>query len=803
MTRVLAILGIAFGFLALGGSERSSMEVVGDGRTEVVVALASPPLGLALGSGERIAREQRAFRRELAASLPEARVRWRYRLVANGYAVDLPASQVPRLRRLDGVRDIFSAEGYGPQLDRSPTQVGAPSLWGPSLATAGQGVKIGIIDTGVDQTHPFFDPTGYELPPGFPRGQTRFTNAKVIVARAFPPPGTTSPLARLAVDPQQSDHGTHVAGIAAGNPRTEATGGRTVSGVAPRAYVGNYKALVRTDVGLSPNGNAPELVAAIEAAVRDGMDVLNLSIGEPEIEPTRDVVALALDAAAAAGVVPVVAAGNDYNDVGAGSVSSPANAVRAITVAAVEIGEGSTAGTHAEFSSVGPTTISLRLKPDVSAPGVDILSSVPGGWMRSSGTSMATPHVSGAAALLLQRHPTWTVEQVKSALVQSARQVRNEEGSPLAPTFQGGGVIALTRADRPLLFAEPSALSFGLLPRGSGGRGSITLTDAGDGAGTWQVSQVRTASAGGATLVVPPSVEVPGALDWEVTVPAAGREGDVSGFVELRRGSELRRVPFWGRVTVPALARHRVLPLDRTGVHRGTTEGRPALVTRYRYPENPRGVGVTTVLRGPETVYRVRLRRPVANFGVVITRRPRGSRVEPRIVAGLDENRITGYAGLPFSSNPYVGGPFGFRSPQPVVAALSPAPGEYAVVFDSAQRAGAGGFTFRYWVNDVTPPRLRLRTRAVARAADAVLVSATDAGSGVHPGSLAATIDGRRARATYARGVVRVGLSGLRAGNHRLLLRVSDYQETKNTENVARILANTRTLAVTFRIRGR
>jgi hypothetical protein len=315
------------------------------------------------------------------------------------------------------------------------------------------------------------------------------------------------------------------------------------------------------------------------------------------------------------------------------------------------------------------------------------------------------------------------------------------------------------------------------------------------------VTQVRTSSAGSTALVAPSTVDVPGALPWEVTVPASAPEGELSGFFELRRGTDVRRVPFWGRVAVAALARHRVLPLTRTGVHRGTTRGRPSLVTRYRYPEDPRGVGVTTVLRGPETVYRIRLARRVANVGVVITGQARGSRVEPRLVTGLDENRVTGYAGLPFSSNPYVGGPFGFRAPLPVVAALSPVPGEYAVVFDSATRAGAGAFTFRYWVNDVTPPKLRLRTRVVARGARLVLVSATDTGSGVHPGSVAATVDGRTARTTYAGGTVRVRLPSLRPGAHRLVLRVSDYQETKNTENVARILANTRTLATSFRVR--
>ena len=156
-------------------------------------------------------------------------MRWRYRLVANGFAVDLPRSQVSRLRGISGVREVFASTSYGPQLDRSPGQIGAQTLWGSNLATAGQGVKIGIIDTGVDERHTFFDPTGYTMPAGFPRGQTEYTSAKVIVARAFAPPGAPA-LAREAFDPDESSHGTHVAGIAAGNHDTEAAGARTVSG---------------------------------------------------------------------------------------------------------------------------------------------------------------------------------------------------------------------------------------------------------------------------------------------------------------------------------------------------------------------------------------------------------------------------------------------------------------------------------------------------------------------------------------------------------------------------------------------
>ena len=206
---------------------------------------------------------------------------------------------------------------------------------------------------------------------------------------------------------------------------------------------------------------------------------------------------------------------------------------------------------------------------------------------------------------------------------------------------------------------------------------------------------------------------------------------------------------------------------------------------------------MTTVLRGPERVYRLRLTKRVANLGVVITQRGRTSRVEPRVVAGFDENRLTGYAGLPVNHNPYSER---FREPVLAAGALSPAPGEYAVVFDSASRSQAGSFSFRYWVNDVTPPTLRLRTRTVGRGSP-VLVSATDSGAGIYPESVLATLDGDRVDATFRRGVVSVSTAGLESGSHRLRVRISDYQESKNTENVARILPNTRSFTATFRVR--
>jgi subtilisin family serine protease len=795
MTRLTSLLAIGLAWLVVvtGGGELPAAP--GTDSAEVVALLGSRPLALSPGAGKRIADEQRAFLLALEREVPSARVGWRYRLVANGFSLTLPRSDVPRLGRLPGVTEVLPAARYEETLDTTPAQIGAPGLWGAGLDTAGQGVKIGIIDSGVDPEHPFFDPSGYTMPRGFPKGQTRFTTAKVIVARSFPPAGQVDSSARLAFDPEESPHGSHVAGIAAGNAATPADG-RTVSGVAPRAYVGNYRVFVPTRSGLTPNANSPAIVAAIEAAVADGMDVVNFSGGEPEIEPSRDIVARALDAAAAAGVVPVVAAGNDYNDVGAGSVSSPANSSEAIAVAAVEIGGTPARRTHAEFSSVGPTPISLRLKPDVAAPGVGVRSSVPGGWATASGTSMAAPHVAGAAALLVQRHPAWTPSQVKSALVQTGVDGVDDGGRLLRPRFQGGGVVALGRADRPLLFASPTAVSFGLLARGSTASSTVALTDAG-GAGAWNVARVVRAGSVGARLVVPSTVTVPGTLELGAVVTGSATAGDLEGYVELRRGQDVRRIPFWGRVTAAALARHSPLALRSPGLVRGSTVGGRALVSRYRYPESPRGVGVTTVLDGPERVYALRITRKVANVGVVVTSRGPGSGVEPRMVAGLDENRLTGYAALPFNSNPYLDE---FHEPVPAVGALSPLPGDYAIVLDSGGRSGAGTYTFRYWVNDVTPPVLRLRTPSVTAGAS-VRVAAVDAGAGVYPESIVARVDSETARATYRRGVISIPTRGLAPGRHTLSLRVSDYQESKNTENVARILPNTRAITVTFRVR--
>src|SRR3954466_6245407 len=256
-------------------------------------------------------------------------------------AVVIPRSQLARLRAVAGAT-VWPSVTYRATLNRTPQLIGATTIWGPTLATSGNGMKIGIIDDGLDQKHVFFAPGSFASPAGFPKGNTAFTTPKVIVARAFAPASTKWKYARTPFDPEESEHATNVAGIAAGDHDTLATlpSSRVrVSGIAPAAYLGNYKVLTvpTSDFGL--DGNSPEIAKGIEEAVKDGMDVINLSLGEPEIEPTRDIVVAALDNAADAGVVPVIAAGNDFGDAGRGSIGSPGTAPKAITVAASTEGD--------------------------------------------------------------------------------------------------------------------------------------------------------------------------------------------------------------------------------------------------------------------------------------------------------------------------------------------------------------------------------------------------------------------------------------------------------------------------------
>ena len=795
--------------------------------TEVVVTLSSPSLTnayhsrpLSYGAAskgkrldlhslasrrylDRLASRQATLSRRIEAGVPGANVRWHYRVVANGLAVSLPSDEISLLRELPGVAHVYPSYRYRALETGVPSNVsaiGASDLWKSDLSNAGQGIKIGIIDDGIDQTHSYFDPTDFSYPVGYPKGNTAYTTAKVVVARAFAPSDFEYANASLPFDPKYSSHGTYVAGIAAGNAGTTVTfngKARTLSGVAPRAYLGNYKALTIPTEQFGLNGNSPEIVAAIEAAVSDGMNVINLSIGEPEIDPRNDVVAKAVNAASAAGVVVVAAAGNEYSENGKGSVGSPGSAASAITVAASSSASTASGGVRiASFSSAGPTPYGLLLKPDVSAPGIDILSSAPpreGSWDIESGTSAASPHVAGAAALLRQLHATWTVSQIKSALILTGTPVTSSSGRELSPLREGGGRIALQSASQPLVFASPSTVGFGFVKRGHSVTRAVALKDAGAAVGSCQVRIRRSESSSGASLRAPASVTVPGTLSLEASAKASAKEGDLDGWIILTCAGQERRIPFWLHVAVSRLGEKKKTRLARSGVYRGNTKGKTALVSHYLYPE--RAYGVRRLLKGPEQVFRFSLSRSRQNFGVVVISHARRVSVSPRIVRGDNESKLAGLTALPINVNPYLDS---FDETEPVAGVLRPAAGIYYIVFDTTSAAKAGRFRFRLWVNDVAPPRLR----TLSRRAGLVTVKITDRGSSVDAKSISATVGKRRLALSFdsCTGQAIINAKPLGVGRHTLVVSASDYQESKNNENSSRLLPNTAELNVSISI---
>jgi hypothetical protein len=826
-------LAAAFALVPVGSSAAPAR--AGGKLVEVVVTLPRAPLALEIGRSRSLATARRghsvdvrapaavsylrtlaatqqAFDARLAADVPDARVRWHYGVALDGVSVLLPASQLASLRSVPGATvwptvtyhslgAPSESSGQTGAKNRPPALIGATDIWGSNLATAGQGMKIGIVDDGIDQAHRYFDPSGFSYPAGFPKGNTAYTTPKVIVARAFPSPSSHWRNQSKPFDPLYSDHATHVAGIAAGdyNTPTPVSGNGRISGVAPKAYLGNYKALTVPTADYGLDGNSPEIAKAIDQAVADGMNVVNLSIGEPEVTPRRDIVVQALDNAAAAGVVPVVAAGNDGGIAGAGSVGSPANASSAITVAASTGGAwGATADLIAGFSSIGPTPVSLLPKPDVTAPGVQVLSSIPPNrWESWDGTSMATPEVAAGAALLMQQHPGWTVEQVKSALVSTGVAVHGPGHREVSPLREGGGRIDLVDANAPLVFTDPSSLGWGLVKRGYAHTKELATADAGGGEAPWTVSIAAQSRPAGAHLTPLESSVVAGdSLGLRLTVSRRAKQGDGTGFVVLTRGSDVRRIPYWFHVEVPRLRLDPHTTLRRPGVHHGDTAGRASRVSIYRYPERGLAPGVPTHLGGPEQVFQFVLHRPVANFGVVVLHHGRGVTVSPRLVRGDDENRLDGYTGVPSTLNPYQG----FYAAEPVVGAVLPRPGVYDVVFDTPTHAKPGAFTFRFWIGDTTPPTIRLLHRTVV-AGRPIRLAVRDAGSGVDPHAIRVTVDGQAAPHTWAHGILTIPTGFLPLGRDRLSVTASDWQETKNMEDVGPVLPNTRVLHASVTIR--
>ncbi|MBO0512689.1 S8 family peptidase [Streptomyces beijiangensis] len=320
-----------------------------------------------------------------------------------------------------GVRKVWLDGQAKVSLDVSVPQIGAPDAW--KAGFDGKGVKVAVLDTGIDQTHP--DLAG-----------------QVAEAKNF----TTDP---SAVDGH--GHGTHVASTIVG---TGAMSGGKYKGVAPGAQL-----LVGKVLANSGSGSDSWILAGMEWAAEQHADIVSMSLGGTDNVGT-DPLEEAVDTLSAdGGPLFVIAAGNagpsEY-----GTVGTPGSADAALTVGAVDKND-----VMASFSSSGPRLGGGAIKPDVTAPGVGIVAARaagttmgtpgPDGYTAASGTSMATPHVAGAAALLKQQHPDWTGQQLKE-LLSSATSPGN------FPAYQqGSGRIDVTKAIRTTVVAESGSINYG------------------------------------------------------------------------------------------------------------------------------------------------------------------------------------------------------------------------------------------------------------------------------------------------------------------------------------------------------
>ena len=338
------------------------------------------------------------------------------------------------------------------------------------------------------------------------------------------------------------------------------------------------------------------------------------------------------------------------------------------------------AGVPTSFTSSGLTPFGHALKPDVTAPGAQILSSTLPEFAGDQfavldGTSFSAPHIAGVAALLTQRHPTWTPQQMKSALMSTAGPAfadttLSEEASVLV---EGAGLVRVGTADKPLVFTDPQSLSFGYLVAGGGANSkslAVTVSDAGDGAGTWVADVQPQVASGGATVAAAPVSIAPGGtavMQITARVAAGGVQGDNFGFILLRRGSDVRRIPYAFSVSRSSLTGAPVVALKP--MQSGDTRTGEDRAQAYRWPTSPFSIlgifGVDPSVNddGKEKIYSLNITKQAVNAGVVVVkpatkldapitaRLSSNQPIHPWFMGSLDENDVLGYAGIPVNVN--------------------------------------------------------------------------------------------------------------------------------------------------------
>lgn len=503
----------------------------------------------------------------LLNTFPDLQVGFIYEEIFSGFSVSGPREQLEQLKRSWQQVKIFPSYLYQLDFEDHPLLTGSPhyplsSQIKNSMAwigtdairhikdrygnrLTGKGISVGIIDTGVDYNHP-------DLRHAYEKGYDFID-------------GDEEPLETAGEGYLDTVHGTHVAGVivAKGN----------MQGIAPDARLYVYRAL-----GPGGTGTTEHILAAIDRAIKDQVDVLNLSIGIDINGPDLPL-SLALDTAVQKGIVAVTSSGNSGPDLW--TVASPGTSHRAISVGAstpeqtvpylqmnrqefrlnplsgspswpdqhhfflvsgdenntsddlsgklvilaaeddriigdieqaaergargalifrkksgeatlfqeqtfpiavahiasaagedllaqakekalpVKIIMKTEADRIAPFSSRGPVTMTWQLKPDLVAPGVAVISTVPGGYLTLHGTSMAAPHVAGAAILVKQAHPDWSPQQIKAALMNTAKFLADGKSGDGFIVAQGAGRVQIDAAVQTKTLVLPASLNFG------------------------------------------------------------------------------------------------------------------------------------------------------------------------------------------------------------------------------------------------------------------------------------------------------------------------------------------------------
>lgn len=633
-------------------------------------------------SGAVYQSELSAEQTDFAASLAKLNVKPKrqYKHVFNGYSLKIPANQVDSLLTLPGVKAIYPnlelkvspIDSITPNMDESAPFMGSDFYW--DLGFDGTGIKVGVLDTGIDYHHP-------SLASAY-KGGYDFVDNDTDPMETLPDPD----------DPEAAtEHGTHVSGTIAGrgDPLNPDSGTGWVRGVAYGSDLYAYRVL-----GPGGTGSTEDVIAAIERSVLDEMDVINLSLGS-SVNDQYDATSIALNNAMLGGVVAVTSNGNDGPD--SYTVGSPATADMAISVGASspplnvptiqadgiekvyasimtfspELGDlqgqtlnlvfaglgtsadfegkdltgktalisrgsitfaekslnaqaagavaviiynnepgnfggtlgsegnyvptmsisqedglalkakAETAGSYpftfgieleqdlmGEFSSIGPTLPGLTIKPDISAPGVAIRSSIPAfdgnyedAYADLQGTSMASPHIAGAAALLLQKDGSMDPFEVKSLLMNNTVKLADREGERYSHMIQGAGRadLANTIEAKAVAMVEqatsavPSgmsmpyftgSISFGQKDAGALDTRTITVKDIagaassyaitttwhGSSAGSVTASQANVAVSAGGSSLFDISLQVDqntadGRYEGEIVLTEAGEEG--------------------------------------------------------------------------------------------------------------------------------------------------------------------------------------------------------------------------------------------------------------------------------------